>query len=239
MCGRYVLEGPLSRLSEHFNARYTGDESLLRSSYNIAPTSQVPVIRINREGERVMLLHTWGLIPHWAADKTISAKLNNARGETVHEKPSFRTGFKKFRCLIPASGYYEWQAPPEGSKARKQPFYIHPSDAPFFAMAGVCDHWVDKSTGELVMSTAIITTEPCEALKEVHDRMPVMIPKEEWANWLDPKNQDVHGLRNYIVSSDKVKFHAVGFGVSGVGKNRVDSPELIKPGQANSKSKND
>jgi putative SOS response-associated peptidase YedK len=229
MCGRYVLEGPLSRLTEHFNARYTGDESLLRSSYNIAPTTQVPVVRINREGERVMLLHTWGLIPHWAADKTISAKLNNARGETVHEKPSFRTGFKKFRCLIPASGYYEWQAPPEGSKARKQPFYIHPSDAPFFAMAGVCDHWVDKSTGELVMSTAIITTEPCEALKEVHDRMPVMIPKEAWANWLDPKNQNTEALRNYIQSNDQVKFHPVGYGVSGVGKSRTDSLDLISP----------
>lgn len=229
MCGRYVLEGPLSRLTEHFNARYTGDESLLRSSYNIAPTTQVPVVRINREGERVMLLHTWGLIPHWAADKTISAKLNNARGETVHEKPSFRTGFKKFRCLIPASGYYEWQAPPEGSKARKQPFYIYPDDAPYFAMAGVCDHWVDKSTGELVMSTAIITTEPCDALKEVHDRMPVMIPKEEWTNWLDPKNQDIQTLRNYIASSENVNFHAVGFGVSGVGKNRVDSGNLINP----------
>ncbi|MCR2745568.1 SOS response-associated peptidase [Limnobacter parvus] len=233
MCGRYVLEGPLSRLTEHFNARYTGDESQVRSSYNIAPTAQVPVVRINREGERVMLLHTWGLIPHWATDKTISAKLNNARGETVHEKPSFRTAFKKFRCLIPASGYYEWQAPPQGSKARKQPFYIYPSDlSPYFAMAGVCDHWVDKSTGELVMSTAIITTEPCEALKEVHERMPVMVPKEQWADWLDPKNQDIKALRNYIVSSENVKFHTVGFEVSGVGKNRTDSPELAKPNRA-------
>lgn len=229
MCGRYVLEGPLSRLTEHFNARYTGDESLLRSSYNIAPTTQVPVVRINREGERVMLLHTWGLIPHWAANKTISAKLNNARGETVHEKPSFRTGFKKFRCLIPASGYYEWQAPSEGGKARKQPFYIHPSDSPYFAMAGVCDHWVDKTTGELAMSTAIITTDPCDALKEVHDRMPVMIPKEDWATWLSPENQNIQSLRNYMVSSENVKFHAVGFEVSGVGKNRVDSENLINP----------
>ena len=79
------------------------------------------------------------------------------------------------------------------------------------------------------MSTAIITTEPCDALKVVHDRMPVMIPKEEWANWLDPKNQDIHALRNYIVSSENVKFYAVGFGVSGAGKNRVDSKNLINP----------
>ncbi len=239
MCGRYVLEGPLSRLTEHFNARYSGEPPAFTNAYNIAPTTQVPVVRINREGERVMLLHTWGLIPHWAADKKISAKLNNARGETVHEKPSFRTGFKKFRCLIPASGYYEWQAPPEGSKGRKQPFYIHPNDSTYFAMAGVCDHWVDKETGELIMSTAIITTEPCAALKEVHDRMPVMIEREDWAYWLDPGNQDVNALRNYVVSNDKVKFHPVGFGVSSVGKNRIDSPELIQLSKVNSKHEND
>lgn len=229
MCGRYVLEGPVSRLTEYFDARYIDDISLFKNSYNIAPTTQVPVVRINREGERVLLNHVWGLIPHWAKDKSGSAKLNNARGETVHEKPSFRTAFKKFRCLIPASGYYEWQTALEGSNRRKKPFYIHPNDAPYFAMAGVCDHWLDKGTGELVLSTAIITIDPCEKLKEVHDRMPVMIPKAHWADWLDPKNQNVPLLRQLIVSSDEVRFHAVGFGVSGVGKNRLDSAELIRP----------
>ena len=227
MCGRYVLEGPLSRLTEHFQARYTEDESRFTTSYNIAPTTQVPVVRINREGERVILNHVWGLIPHWAKDKTISAKLNNARGETVHEKPSFRTGFKKFRCLIPASGYYEWQAAADNK--RKQPFYIHPSDSSYFAMAGVCDHWLDSETGQLVMSTAIITTEPCSALRQIHDRMPVMIQRENWAAWLSPKNQNVDALRQLISSSEALHFHAVGLGVSGVGKNRVDSRELIKP----------
>ena len=121
MCGRYVLEGPVSRLTAYFDARYTEEESRFKNSYNIAPTTWVPVVRINREGKRVILNHVWGLIPHWAKDKSGSAKLNNARGETVHEKPSFRTAFKKFRCLIPASGYFEWQAPPEGSGNRKQP----------------------------------------------------------------------------------------------------------------------
>ena len=231
MCGRYVLEGPVSRLTAYFDARYTEEESRFKNSYNIAPTTWVPVVRINREGERVILNHVWGLIPHWAKDKSGSAKLNNARGETVHEKPSFRTAFKKFRCLIPASGYYEWQAPSEGSENRKQPFYIYPNETPYFAMAGVCDHWIDKTSGELVMSTAIITTEPSEKLKQVHDRMPVMISKEDWAVWLDPKNQDVKALRQLISSSDDLNFHAVGFGVSGVGKNRIDSQGLIDPYQ--------
>jgi putative SOS response-associated peptidase YedK len=218
MCGRYVLEGPVSRLTKYFDARYTEDESLFKNSYNIAPTTQVPVVRINREGERVILNHVWGLIPHWAKGRTVSAKLNNARGETFHEKPSFRTAFKKFRCLIPASGYYEWQAPPEGSKARKQPFYIYPNETPYFAMAGVCDHWIDKASGELVMSTAIITTAPCENLRHVHDRMPVMIRKEDWVEWLDPKIQDSIYLRQFISGTDKVSFHEVGLGVSGAGK---------------------
>ena len=228
MCGRYVLEGPVSRLTTYFDARYTKDESLFKNSYNIAPTTQVPVVRINREGERVILNHVWGLIPHWAKDKTVSAKLNNARGETVHEKPSFRTAFKKFRCLIPASGYYEWQTPPEGSGRRKQPFYIYPNEVPYFAMAGVCDHWIDKMSGVLVMSTAIITTEPCEKLRQVHDRMPVMIPKEGWAEWLDPKNQELTSLKQFILSANAVNFHAVGFEVSRTGKNRVDSKALIE-----------
>lgn len=229
MCGRYVLEGPVSRLSEHFDARYTEDEGHFQSSYNIAPTTQIPVVRVNREGERVILNHVWGLIPHWSKDKSVGAKLNNARGETVHEKPSFRTAFKKFRCLIPANGYYEWQTPADSSNNRKQPYYIYPYNAPYFAMAGVCDHWIDKISGELVMSTAIVTTEPCEKLKAVHDRMPVMIPKDNWAEWLDPKNQDVSSLRKFISSTDVLNFHAVGFEVSGVGKTRLDSEALIKP----------
>ena len=229
MCGRYVLEGPVSRLTTYFNARYTEEESHFKNSYNIAPTAVVPVVRINREGERVILNHVWGLIPHWAKDKSGSAKLNNARGETVHQKPSFRTAFKKFRCLIPASGYYEWQTPVGVSVSRKQPFYIYPNATPYFAMAGICDHWINKTSGELVMSTAIITTEPCEKLKQVHDRMPVMISKEDWAVWLDPKNQDVKALRQFISSSEDLNFHAVGFGVSGVGKNRIDSQGLIEP----------
>ena len=228
MCGRYVLEGPVPRLTAYFDARYTQAENLFKNSYNIAPTTQIPVVRINRQGERVILHHQWGLIPHWAKDKSGSAKLNNARGETIHEKPSFRTAFKKFRCLIPASGYYEWQTPVGVSVSRKQPFYIYPNATPYFAMAGICDHWINKTSGELVMSTAIITTEPCEKLKQVHDRMPVMISKEDWAEWLDPKNQDLISLRQFVSTSDAVNFHAVSFDVSGAGKNRVDSETLIE-----------
>lgn len=230
MCGRYVLEGPVSRYQQHFNAALTDDFSEFDTGrYNIAPTMQVPVVRINREGERVLIPNRWGLIPSWAKDASIGAKLNNARGETVHEKPSFRTAFKRFRCLIPASGYYEWQAPPEGSKARKQPFYISPANAPFFAMAGIYDHWTDKATGELIISAAIITTTPSPALAHIHNRMPVMIHPDDWEQWLDPNNQDIEALRERIQSAKNVQAWPVSFVVSSVGKNREDSSRLIVP----------
>lgn len=228
MCGRYVLEGPVSRLTEHFEARYTEDPLLFENSYNIAPTTKVPVVRINRQGERVILNHQWGLIPSWSKDASVSAKLNNARAETVSEKPSFRTPFRRFRCLIPASGYYEWQAPPGQTKARKQPYYIYPSDAPYFAMAGICDHWKDPQ-GNLVLSTAIITTEPCEVLASIHDRMPVMIERENWSYWLNPANQDPKPLLGMMGSFTGVKFHPVGFAISNVGQARMDRVELISP----------
>jgi putative SOS response-associated peptidase YedK len=131
--------------------------------------------------------------------------------------------------LIPASGYYEWQAPPQGSKARKQPFYISPINVPFFAMAGVCEHWTDKATGELILTAAIITTQPCPELTYIHDRMPVMIQKENWKDWLEPKNQNIEVLRKKIVSDNKVQAWPVGFAVSGVGKEREDSDKLIVP----------
>lgn len=230
MCGRYVLEGPVSRYQQHFNAALKDNFSEFSAGrFNIAPTMQIPVVRINREGDRVLTPHRWGLIPSWAKDGSIGAKLNNARGETVHEKPSFRTAFKRFRCLIPASGYYEWQAPPEGSKARKQPFYISPTNAPFFAMAGICDHWTDITTGELIMSAAIITTTPSSALAHIHDRMPVMISSENWEQWLDPKNQNIEALRGRIQSAKDVQAWPVSLAVSGAGKNREDSSKLIVP----------
>lgn len=228
MCGRYVLEGPLARIADYFGAALQSDFDW-HNSYNIAPTAQIPVVRVNREGKRVLLLHTWGLVPHWAKSPSISAKLNNARGETVHEKPSFRHAFKRFRCLIPATGYYEWQAPPEGIKARKQPHYIYPIGAtPYLAMAGVCDHW-QAPNGDLLLSTAIITTQPSKPIEHIHDRMPVLINQSHWASWLDPSNQDTEHLRELITSSGAVQAHPVSTGVSQVGAKRQDSPKLIEP----------
>lgn len=229
MCGRYVLEGPIDRIAEHFEASATKGYEWA-DSYNIAPTTQIPVVRVNSQGQRVVLPHTWGLIPFWAKDATISAKLNNARGETVHEKPAFRKGFARFRCLIPATGYYEWQAPTEGNKGRKIPHYIHPSSdkTRYFAMAGVCDHW-KAPDGNLVLSTAIITTSPHESITHIHDRMPVMIAHEHWQQWLDPNFNDLASLREHLHATGNLSAYAVGFEVSQVGAKRQDNPLLIQP----------
>ena len=227
MCGRYVIEGPTSRLTEYFDAKLL-DEYELRTSYNVAPTTRVPVIRINRDGLRVVLEHRWGLVPSWAEGLDIGAKLTNARGETVHEKPSFRTAFKKRRCLIPATGYYEWQAPPENSKQRKQPYYFSPKEpsTPYFAMAGICEHWRSLDD-ELVMTAAIITIEATQEITHIHDRMPVMLDRENWTQWLDPSNDDVESLRQLLRPSKQPQFWPVGLEISAVGKGRVDMESLI------------
>ena len=199
MCGRYVLEGPVSRVQNFFDADLTeAFDDYANGCYNIAPTMQIPVVRINRKGERVLIRHRWGLIPSWAKDATIGAKLNNARGETVHEKPSFRKGFKHFRCLIPASGYYEWQAPPQGSKERKQPFYISARDGLQLPIAGIWSSWRSPN-GEVIETASIITQEARGELETIHSRMPVFMPPDRWDLWLNPRNTDVNELKSLMV----------------------------------------
>jgi len=151
----------------------------------------IPVIRQKAGAGRVGQLVKWGLIPSWAEDPSTYNKLNNARGETVAEKPTFRTSFAKHRCLIPASGFYEWQ-PVAG---RKQPYYIHPA-APggFFAFAGLLAAWTPPA-GETIVSTCIITTGPNAVMSPIHDRMPVILQPEQFGAWLDTENHDTAALR--------------------------------------------
>ncbi len=239
MCGRYALEGPLSKIAEFFHATvHEGTE--FSSSWNIAPTAWVPVVRINRAGERVLINHRWGLLPHWAGGEGISLNLYNARGETIAEKPAFRTSFKRTRCLVPASGYYEWQAPGQGGNTRKQPYYISPAipenqtsqqatpnKAPvYFAMAGVCDQWASPR-GETIMSFAIITTEACATIAYIHQRMPVMLEEKDWSVWLDPENHAIETLTPMLQPSKQVQAWPVSLAVSAAGRNRRDAADLV------------
>ena len=196
MCGRYALHGPQSRLTEYFDLRECAE---WQARYNIAPQSEVLVIRQRPEVGRVGQMVRWGLIPRWARDASIGLKLNNARAETVAEKPSFKSSFERHRCLIPANGFYEWQAVAEGGKTRKQPWYIRPAaDGAFLAMAGLLAAWKSPA-GEDIVSTCVITTTPNETMATIHDHMPVLLAPEQFDAWLDPAWRDVEALRRWLL----------------------------------------
>jgi putative SOS response-associated peptidase YedK len=179
MCGRYVLYGNPSRYSENFQ---TENWPEFPDRYNIAPSSWVPVIRQSPQGSRVTDLLRWGLIPNWSRDEAIGAKLNNARGESVAEKPSFRAAFRRRRCIVPATGFYEWQ---EVAGQRKQPWYIHLKHDEPMAMGGLWESWTNPE-GEIIRTFCVITTGPNAVMAPIHDRMPVILRRADWAAWLAP-----------------------------------------------------
>jgi putative SOS response-associated peptidase YedK len=150
---------------------------------------RIPTIRISPEGDRVLHLLRWGLVPHWAKDPSIGAKLNNARGESVAEKPSFRDAFKRRRCLVPADGFYEWKA--EGKV--KQPYYISLKSGESMAMGGLWESWKSPD-GTILRTVCIVTTGPNAVMEPIHDRMPVIIGREHWQEWLAAPADDVQSL---------------------------------------------
>jgi putative SOS response-associated peptidase YedK len=223
MCGRYALNATADELIEHFKLLACPEFDL---RFNIAPQSTIPVIRQKPDAGRVGQLVKWGLIPSWAKDPSIGNKLNNARGETVAEKPAFRSSFAKHRCLIPASGFYEWQPITEASKVRKQPYYIHPTTpGDFFAFAGLLAAWT-PSEGETVVSTCIITTGPNEVMAPIHDRMPVILQPGQFDAWLDPENRDMDALKTMLGPCDPSGMAA--YPVSPmINSGKVEGPECI------------
>jgi putative SOS response-associated peptidase YedK len=213
MCGRYSLHANPEVIALYFKLGILPE---LRPRYNIAPSSQVLAVR--QDKGRVADLYRWGLIPGWARDPAIGNKLANARGETVAEKPSFRSAFKRWRCLIPASGFYEWKA----VAGRKQPYYIHPKDAPLFAFAGLTERW--NGPDGPVHSCAIITTEANELMRGIHDRMPVILEPGDFDAWLDPANQETGELKALLrpCPAERMAAHPV--------STRVNTPKNDEPG---------
>jgi putative SOS response-associated peptidase YedK len=195
MCGRYVIAYDPETLVSGFSLTLVQP---FPKRWNVAPQSPVPVVYETRSGERVGELMRWGLVPHWAKDESIGAKLNNARLEGITEKPAFRQAVRRRRCLLPASGYYEWQTLMQpGGKAIKQPWYIAPKGRPLFAMAGLFEAW--RPSGPAIdapwlLTCCVITTDASTSLAHIHDRMPVMIAPEHWAAWLARANQDAASL---------------------------------------------
>ncbi len=183
MCGRFALISPTEQLAETFQLN-TAELSAMPPSvprYNIAPTQPVTAVRLNQSGERELTFFHWGLIPSWSKDMKFGSRLINARSETVAEKPSFRTAFKRRRCIIPADGFFEWQKTDSG----KQPMYIHAADKTPFAFAGLWEFWTSPD-GDAIQSCTILTTEPNELMAQIHNRMPVILEPEDFQDWLEP-----------------------------------------------------
>lgn len=225
MCGRYALYGPRSRVREQFDL---DDGFDFGPRYNIAPSTNVLVVRPEPDGRRVGRLYRWGLIPGWAKDPSIGAKLNNARGETVAEKPAFRAAFRRWRCIVPASGFYEWKAVDEGGRTVKQPYFIRPCDeGQLFGLAGLTERWVSPE-GQEVHSCCIITTDANALMVPIHTRMPVILAPSDYAAWLDPANTNTEALRALLrpAEADGMIAYAVSRAVN---SSRGDAPELVRP----------
>lgn len=176
MCGRFAQRTPAKRLAQEFSVAVPEE---IEARYNIAPTQAILAIRSTEAGRAATWLK-WGLVPSWAKDASMGARLINARSETVAEKPAFREAFKRRRCIIPADGFYEWQRLGE----RKQPFFFHLNDDRPFGFAGLWEQWAGP-VGKQLESCTILTTEANEVLRPVHDRMPVILPASDYELWLD------------------------------------------------------
>jgi len=207
MCGRLARIVSDMKLREKYRLK---EVPQLHDSYNIAPSQPVAAVRAT-DATRELVLLKWGLIPSWSKDEKIGYKLINARAETVAEKPSFRSAFKQRRCLIPASGFYEWQKQGTG---RKQPFFISPRDGELFSFAGLWECWHDPK-GEEVQSCTILTTRANEVMQPIHERMPVILGPSAEEQWLDPR-ASVDALRCLLVpySSDSMEARPVGLWVN-------------------------
>ncbi|MFG0260785.1 MAG: SOS response-associated peptidase [Novipirellula sp. JB048] len=235
MCGRFTLRTSLSNLwqtflpelgPEDFNLPLSASRDPHTPRYNIAPTQAVTVLRQAAvDGRREGVMMRWGLIPSWADDVAIGARMINARGETVDEKRSFRHAFERQRCLIPADGYFEWQK----QAAVKQPFLIHRPDEAVFAMAGVWEINTQITPhADPILSCTLITTSANRVTGAIHDRMPVILDPSDFDRWLDPQERDTGALKGLLtaVPEDFLVTTPVSRHVNHV---RNDDPECVRP----------
>jgi putative SOS response-associated peptidase YedK len=194
MCGRYRLSRRKQVVEEYFES--SSDEEAWTPRYNIAPTQ--PVAAIREAGQnRILSLMRWGLVPSWASDISIGARLIHGRSETILEKPAFRDSFRMRRCLVPADGFYEWKK----AGRERYPFHFVMKDSSLFAFAGVWDRWRSPA-GQVVESCSILTTAPNELLDGVHDRMPVILPQRHYQTWLTAPATEAQRLAELLVPFD-------------------------------------
>ena len=190
MCGRFTLHLPPELLGSVFGVKTSLQ---LPPRYNIAPTQTVPVVRETGEGGRSLAELSWGLVPSWAKDRSIGNRMINARSETVHEKPSFRHALRKRRCIVPASGFFEWSH----SDGSKQPWYVTLKDAAPMGFAGLWESWQAPDGGALE-TFCILTTAANSLMATIHERMPVILPAADYSSWLLPEKNGVENLAGFF-----------------------------------------
>ncbi len=253
VCGRYAVSARPERLADQFDVVEIFD-GLPEPDYNVAPTVSVPAVleRTVRDGADAGQVHrrlaplTWGLVPSWAKDRSIGARLINARVETVAEKPAFRKAFATRRCLLPADGFYEWYTPdghdadgpatnrPKGSKGkvRKQPFFLHRRDGGLLVMAGLYEIWRDpaldrEDDAAWLRTCTVITTAATDAAGHVHDRMPMVVRPDAVDAWLDPTLTDPERVLGLLqTDATELEAYAVSTDVNSV---RNNGPDLLRP----------
>jgi putative SOS response-associated peptidase YedK len=224
MCGRYELHTHPAAIALAFGLEHAPD---VQPRYNIAPMTDVPIVRVNVDGQRELVRMRWGLVPRWAKDPAIGNKMINARGETIAEKPSFRMAFRRHRCLVPADGFYEWATVSGGEPPRKQPLHIGMKDGTLFAFGGLYERWL-SADGDVLDTCTIVTTAANDLLKNVHERMPMIVPLAEYTRWLDPANAEVADLIAPYPSA-AIAYYPVSPKVNNV---RNDDPSLIERTEA-------
>jgi putative SOS response-associated peptidase YedK len=196
MCGRYTAHWPLQAFSQEFET----PTPLFGPNYNIAPQSDVPIVRLHN-GERETAIVRWGLVPGWAkSPEAFQANLFNARSETLAEKPIFKNAVKARRCLIPTSGFYEWQRLGSGSSTSKQPYLIQHTESNPFAFAGLWERWEGglEFEGRVLETCTILTTEANTLIKPIHERLPVILQRKDYDEWLDPANRTVESVEHLL-----------------------------------------
>jgi putative SOS response-associated peptidase YedK len=238
MCGRFASFTETQDLADQLAiAELAEDARLLPPSWNVAPTDPVRIVveraaRGSTDVSRSMRLARWGLVPSWAKDSGVGARMINARSETLLDKPAFAKPFAARRCLVLADGYYEWRKlalPATGSKqVAKQPYWIHPSDPGVAAFAGLYEFWRNPAASETdpdrwLVSTTVVTRPASDRMAPIHDRMPLVLPPETWAAWLDPAVRDASDL--LVVDNAPLTTRPVG---DAVGSVQNDGPQLIE-----------
>ncbi len=240
MCGRFVAGRDPASLAAAFGLEQV-PERALPPNYNVAPTQDVYVVRDHivqpdAQPRAQLEVARWGLIPSWAKDPGIGNRMINARAETVAEKPAFRSSFASRRCLVPADGFYEWQAP-QREGARKTPYYLHPADGSVLAMAGLYAWWRDPAVAEdddpkaWVISTTLLTTEAVGPVARIHHRSPVPVAASLWEEWLDPRVAGGQVLAEVLSPppADYWALHPVSTAVNSPRTNRSDLIDPVDP----------